>query len=90
MFFEDFLKSEFSEENIQFWKACERYKTVSDEHLQKEAEVIFDEFISQHAPKLVSLPAGTAVCSTPASVKKYNKGQNPVRKSVIYGQSLVQ
>ncbi len=58
MFFEDFLKSEFSEENIQFWKACERYKSVPDEHLYKEAEAIYDEFISQQAPKLVSVLSG--------------------------------
>ena len=51
--FEAFLKSEFSEENIQFWKACERYKTVPARATKKEAEAIFAEFISQCAPKLV-------------------------------------
>lgn len=55
--FENFLKSEFSEENIQFWKACEHYKRLPASALQKEAEAIFDEFISQQAPKLVSAPS---------------------------------
>ena len=33
--FEDFLMSEFSEENIQFWKACESYKTVPDRQVER-------------------------------------------------------
>ncbi len=52
--FEDFLKSEFSEENIQFWKACQRFKTVPMETLSDEAKAIHDEYILQRAPKWVS------------------------------------
>jgi hypothetical protein len=51
--FEDFLKSEFSDENIQFWKACERFKTLPDRSLEKEAEKMFEEYISPRAPKMV-------------------------------------
>ena len=51
--FEDFLKSEFSDENIQFWKACERFKTLPEHTLEKEAETMFEEYISPHAPKMV-------------------------------------
>ena len=52
--FEQFLKSEFSEENIQFWKACRQYKEeVPQEKLKEEAEAIFEKYISQSAPKLV-------------------------------------
>uniref|UniRef100_A0A672JWG9 Regulator of G-protein signaling 1 n=1 Tax=Sinocyclocheilus grahami TaxID=75366 RepID=A0A672JWG9_SINGR len=29
MAFQDFLKSEYSEENILFWLACEEYKTIT-------------------------------------------------------------
>lgn len=53
--FEDFLKSEFSDENIHFWKACERYKTLPEPTLEKEAKAIFSEYIAPHAPKMVSL-----------------------------------
>ena len=53
--FEEFLKSEFSEENIQFWRACEEYKKVAEKNLYREAQAIFDDFISQTAPKLVSV-----------------------------------
>lgn len=51
--FENFLKSEFSDENIQFWKACERFKTLPEHSLEKEAEAMFEEYISPHAPKMV-------------------------------------
>lgn len=53
--FESFLKSEFSEENIQFWKACERFKTVPDDMIEEEAAILYDEYISPQAPKLVSM-----------------------------------
>ena len=52
--FEDFLKSEFSDENIQFWKACERFSTLPEDTLKKEAEAIFEEYIAPHAPKMVN------------------------------------
>ena len=52
--FEFFLKSEFSEENIQFWKACEKYKVVPDHQMEKEAATVYDEFLAPQAPKLVS------------------------------------
>ncbi len=51
--FEGFLKSEFSEENIQFWKACEKYKTVPDHQVEKEAAIVYEEFLAPQAPKLV-------------------------------------
>ncbi len=52
--FEYFLKSEFSEENIQFWKACEKYKLVPDHLVEKEAAIVYEEFLAPQAPKLVS------------------------------------
>ena len=59
--FETFLKSEFSEENIQFWLACEKFKTVSDHLVVKEANTIYEEYIAPQAPKLVS--KGAAIFS---------------------------
>uniref|UniRef100_A0A8D0CEZ3 Regulator of G-protein signaling 1 n=1 Tax=Salvator merianae TaxID=96440 RepID=A0A8D0CEZ3_SALMN len=40
-----FLKSEFSEENIEFWLACEDYKKTQADHLFDKAEKIYKEFI---------------------------------------------
>jgi len=52
--FEDYLKSEFSQENIQFWKACERFKTLPECQIEAEAAAIYKEFIDPQAAKLVS------------------------------------
>jgi hypothetical protein len=52
--FESFLVSEFSEENIQFWKTCERFKALPDHLVGKEAEIVYAEFVAPQAPKLVS------------------------------------
>lgn len=61
-FFEQFLKSEFSEENIQFWKACKRFKEeIPTEKLQREAKDIFEKYISQSAPKLVRKRGGAGL-----------------------------
>ena len=52
--FEEFLKSEFSDENIHFWKTCERFKTLPEHKLEKEAVAIFEEYIAPRAPKMVN------------------------------------
>ncbi|NXI47041.1 RGS18 protein, partial [Galbula dea] len=54
--FTKFLKTEFSEENIEFWIACEDYKKskTSDELLPK-AKTIYETFIQKDAPKEVNL-----------------------------------
>ena len=53
--FEDFLMSEFSEENIQFWKACEHYKTVPEGEVENEAAILYQEYVAPQAPKMVSV-----------------------------------
>lgn len=54
--FAEFLKKEFSAENIYFWTSCERYRQLEDAERSKEAIQIF----SKH------LGAG---CSEPGKVK---------------------
>lgn len=52
--FTAFLVSEFSEENIAFYFACEDYRnTKSPAKLPAKAQKIFDEFISSDAPREV-------------------------------------
>jgi hypothetical protein len=41
LFFQSFLKKEFSEENLIFWLACEKYKTLEAERQVGNLEVIF-------------------------------------------------
>ncbi|XP_006026561.1 regulator of G-protein signaling 18 [Alligator sinensis] len=51
-----FLKTEFSEENIEFWIACENYKKSKDSReLLSQAKKIYEIFIRKEAPKEVNL-----------------------------------
>ncbi|KAB1258835.1 Regulator of G-protein signaling 21 [Camelus dromedarius] len=53
--FRTFLKSEFSEENVEFWLACEDFKkTECAEKIASKARMIYSEFIEADAPKEVS------------------------------------
>uniref|UniRef100_A0A8D0GTJ6 Regulator of G protein signaling 2 n=1 Tax=Sphenodon punctatus TaxID=8508 RepID=A0A8D0GTJ6_SPHPU len=50
--FRAFLKSEFCEENIDFWLACEDFKnTKSPQKLTSKAKKIYNDFIEKEAPK---------------------------------------
>ncbi|KFD51813.1 hypothetical protein M513_07340 [Trichuris suis] len=54
--FADFLKSEFSDENILFWQACEDLKREkSSEKIEEKARIIYEDFVSILSPKEVSL-----------------------------------
>lgn len=53
--FRTFLKTEFSDENIEFWLACEDYKkSKSPAKLLSNANKIYKEFIEVQAPREVS------------------------------------
>ncbi|XP_053324723.1 regulator of G-protein signaling 5 [Spea bombifrons] len=54
--FQNFLKSEFSEENIEFWMACEEYRKIkSPAKLAVKAKKIYEEFIQTEAPREVNI-----------------------------------
>uniref|UniRef100_A0A3B4Z7Z1 Regulator of G-protein signaling 8 n=1 Tax=Stegastes partitus TaxID=144197 RepID=A0A3B4Z7Z1_9TELE len=54
--FRTFLKTEFSDENIEFWMACEEYKKIkSSAKLVSKANKIFKEFIDVQAPREINL-----------------------------------
>ncbi|ALC42329.1 CG5036 [Drosophila busckii] len=54
--FRDFLRSEFSEENILFWLACEDLKKEnSAEVVEVKARRIYEDYISILSPREVSL-----------------------------------
>ncbi|PAA66453.1 hypothetical protein BOX15_Mlig013033g1 [Macrostomum lignano] len=56
--FREYLKSEYSEENILFWLACEDLKLESTpEGVEEKARVIYEDYISILSPKEVSLDA---------------------------------
>ncbi|KAF3699081.1 Regulator of G-protein signaling 18 [Channa argus] len=58
--FSQFLRTEFSEENIEFWLACEEYKTIDSEtKLLSKAKCIYSVFIESEAPKEVNIDYNT-------------------------------
>lgn len=55
--FREFLLSEYSEENIAFWLACEQLKRESNpEMVEQKARCIYEAYISILSPKEVSSP----------------------------------
>lgn len=53
--FREFLVSEYSEENIAFWLACEQLKRESNpETIEEKARFIYEDYISILSPKEVS------------------------------------
>uniref|UniRef100_A0A673TR45 Regulator of G protein signaling 14 n=1 Tax=Suricata suricatta TaxID=37032 RepID=A0A673TR45_SURSU len=57
-YFTEFLKKEFSAENVTFWKACERFQQIpaSDtQQLAQEARHIYREFLSSQALSPVNI-----------------------------------
>ncbi|XP_034558373.1 regulator of G-protein signaling 21-like isoform X2 [Notolabrus celidotus] len=58
--FREFLKSEYSEENILFWLACEEYKkTKTVPEMISSANRIYSEFVQTEAPKQINIDCGT-------------------------------
>lgn len=57
--FTTFLKSEFSEENMDFWVACEDYKKTSPSKMAIKAKQIYQQYLEADSPKEVNLDAVT-------------------------------
>lgn len=54
--FAEFLKKEFSAENIYFWTACERYRKLTDHNERtKEANAIFSKHLATGASEPVNV-----------------------------------
>ncbi|KAJ6652151.1 hypothetical protein lerEdw1_013153, partial [Lerista edwardsae] len=54
--FREFLRTEYSEENMLFWLACEELKSECSKHaIDEKARVIYEDYISILSPKEVSL-----------------------------------
>lgn len=58
--FRDFLRGEYSEENIMFWLACEELKRETDpDAVEEKARFIYEDYISILSPKEVLLCRST-------------------------------
>lgn len=56
--FRGFLKSEFCEENLDFWLACQEFKTLDGpQELTRRAAHIYEEFIRAESPTQVKTNA---------------------------------
>ncbi|XP_028666848.1 regulator of G-protein signaling 2-like isoform X1 [Erpetoichthys calabaricus] len=87
--FRAFLKSEYSEENIDFWLACEEFKQLkSTTKRVRKARVIYEKFVYEEAPKQINLEFMTregikqtlfnppASCFTAAQKRVYSLMEN--------------
>ncbi|XP_030647366.1 regulator of G-protein signaling 4 [Chanos chanos] len=54
-----FLKSEFSQENMEFWLACEDYKKTPTNKMDAKARKIFKQYVEVDSPNEVNLDSAT-------------------------------
>ncbi|XP_008404902.1 regulator of G-protein signaling 4 [Poecilia reticulata] len=57
--FTSFLKSEFSQENVDFWIACEDYKKTPPSKMATKAKQMYQQYVEADAPNEVNLDAAT-------------------------------
>uniref|UniRef100_UPI0037E7B75C regulator of G-protein signaling 8-like n=1 Tax=Semicossyphus pulcher TaxID=241346 RepID=UPI0037E7B75C len=58
--FEDFLRTEYSEENLLFWVACEEYKKITSEaEMEVAAKRIYTEFVQVDALRQINIDCVT-------------------------------
>ena len=65
--FRAFLRTEFSEENLEFWLACDDFRTCKEPKRSAKAKKIYMDFIAIGAPKQVNLDTETRM-STIANI----------------------
>lgn len=53
--FKAFLAREYSQENIEFWIACEEFKKVRPAKMPSKARKIYDDFVAVKSPKEINL-----------------------------------
>ncbi|KAK6484759.1 regulator of G-protein signaling 21 [Huso huso] len=80
--FTTFLKSQFSEENIEFWLACEDFKKNKSTKLASKAKKIYSVYIETEAPKEVNIDFSTS------QIIKQNV-QNPTQSCFDTAQSII-
>ncbi|KAM4663177.1 LOW QUALITY PROTEIN: regulator of G-protein signaling 3 [Discoglossus pictus] len=83
--FRAFLRTEFSEENLDFWLACEDYKKVkSQSKMTSKAKKIFSEYIAIQSCKEVNLDSYTRE-HTKENLQNINRNCFDLAQKRIYG-----
>lgn len=59
--FRSFLQTEFSDENLAFWIACQEYKQLKPSKMRDQANQIFTDFVAIHAFREINLDAHTRI-----------------------------
>ncbi|KAK1786717.1 hypothetical protein P4O66_017106 [Electrophorus voltai] len=81
--FQEFLRSEYSEENILFWQACEDYKKIKNiPEMVSAANRIYSEFVQVEAPRQINIDCGTRAnitkCISEPTLESFNKAQKQI------------
>ncbi|KAG8518838.1 Regulator of G-protein signaling 3 [Galemys pyrenaicus] len=83
--FQAFLRTEFSEENLEFWLACEDFKKVkSQSKMTAKAKKIFAEYIAIQACKEVNLDSYTRE-HTKGNLQSVTRGCFDLAQKRIFG-----
>ncbi|XP_045877707.1 regulator of G-protein signaling 3 isoform X4 [Meles meles] len=83
--FQAFLRTEFSEENLEFWLACEDFKKVkSQSKMTAKAKKIFAEYIAIQACKEVNLDSYTRE-HTKVNLQSVTRGCFDLAQKRIFG-----
>ena len=48
--FQDFLRSQYGEENLNFWLAVEEYKVADESNRSDKARMIYEDYVSTLSP----------------------------------------
>ena len=52
--FQDFLRSQYGEENLNFWLAVEEYKKTDENSRTEKARMIYEDYVSTLSPTEVN------------------------------------
>ncbi|KXJ27876.1 regulator of G-protein signaling 19 [Exaiptasia diaphana] len=56
--FQEFLRTQYGDENLNFWMAVEEYKKISDKNSRNDmARMIYEDYVSTLSPTEISLDA---------------------------------
>ena len=65
--FQDFLKSQYGEENLNFWISVEEYKRTPKENKMEVARTIYEDYVSTLSPTEVCDISILLFCLQPAA-----------------------
>lgn len=87
--FSEFLKSQFSHENIYFWVACQRYKKCAPEERPALAQSIFDRHLMPGAVEPVNLESHTVAQINETSIQEaavslFQEAEDHIYKLMLY------